>query len=69
MNENGRGRPIQFDVSTPLPVLSPPITVAAIEVFIAYLAAPALGWLLADLVSGDQKRASEAARTAAPRTH
>ena len=60
--------PIKFDALRPPTSLSTPISVIAIAIFITCLAIAllALGWLFADLVSGDQKRGSEAAKTALP---
>jgi uncharacterized protein YjbI with pentapeptide repeats len=67
-DDQRRGWPIKFSTLRPPTTLSTPISVIAVAAFFVctIIAMLALGWLLADLVSGDQRRASEAARTALP---
>jgi hypothetical protein len=69
MKENEQRQwPIQFPSPSSLAGLATPISVIGIAIFVVSLivAILALGWLLADLVSGDQRRGSDAARTALP---
>jgi uncharacterized protein YjbI with pentapeptide repeats len=70
MNEGDqkRGWPTQFGLLRPPTSVSVPVTVIILVIFVTciIIALLALGWLLADLVSGDQKRSSDAAKTALP---
>jgi hypothetical protein len=60
--------PIRFSALEPPTKLTTPISVLIIVIFIAciVIAILAIGWLLTDLLSGDQKRGSDAAKTALP---
>jgi hypothetical protein len=60
--------PIKFDTLRPPTAFSVPVSVIGILIFITciLIAVLALAWLLADLISGDQRRASDAAKTALP---
>jgi uncharacterized protein YjbI with pentapeptide repeats len=62
------GWPLRFSAFKPPTAISTPISILLLVVFVAciIIAILALGWLLADLLSGDQKRGSEAAKTALP---
>jgi hypothetical protein len=63
-----RGWPLQFSFLEPPTALSIPLSVISILIFVTFvlIAILALSWLFTDLVSGDQRRASEAAKTALP---
>ena len=69
MKDDGQSQwPIRSLSLKSLAALSIPISVIGIGICIVCIivAILALGWLFADLVSGDQKRGSDAARTALP---
>ncbi|SHH16853.1 pentapeptide repeat-containing protein [Bradyrhizobium erythrophlei] len=67
--EQKKGWPLQFSfLEMPPYSFSVPASVLGISIFLAltFIAILAIGWLLADLVSGDEKRAAEAAKAALP---
>jgi hypothetical protein len=69
-DDNGkRGWPLQLSfLERPPSAFSVPVSVVGISLFVAlmFIALLAVGWLLADLMSGEQRRAAEAAKAALP---